>query len=344
LKVQNRSEEKASTVSLNEEKYLGFRPQRVSVAGGVLSFAKNQTAPIALVILVVVGGIASPVFFTYQNFINILWIVSVLGIIALGQTLLLLTGNFDMSVAYNVGLAGIITVMAQLHGAGLWLSITLGLGAGAVVGLVNGCIVAITGANPFLITLGTSTLIYSINLTITQAKTWYVAIPKFAFLGQGKIFGSVQISVIFFLALAFVLEFLLQRTPYGRNLYILGLNQRTAWLSGIRTNRVKLATYILCGLTAAFAGLIMTSRTGSTVGNAGAGKDFESLIASVLGGTSLFGGRGGTLKTVVGVLVLGVLNNLLILLNTPYEAQQVAKGAVFILVVWLDGFAQQKQK
>jgi ribose/xylose/arabinose/galactoside ABC-type transport system permease subunit len=318
------------------------QPRRETLAEQILSFAREQTAPIVLIILVAIGGIASPVFFTYQNFINILWIVSVLGIIALGQTLLLLTGNFDMSVAYTVGLAGIVTVMAQLNGASLWLSIILGLGAGAIVGVVNGTIVSLTGANPFLITLGTSTLVYSINLTITQAKTWYVAIPAYSVLGQGKVFGSIQISVLFFLALAFALEFLLRRTPYGRSLFIIGLNQRTAFLSGIRTNRVKLATYILCGLTAAFAGLIMTSRTGSTVGNAGAGKDFESLIASVLGGTSLFGGRGGTLRTVVGVLVLGVLNNLLILLNTPYEAQQIAKGAVFILVVWLDGFAHRK--
>jgi ribose transport system permease protein len=333
--------QKASQISASVEA-VGVAPRREGVVEWLLSIAREQTAPIVLVILVAVGGIASPVFFSYQNFINILWIVSVLGIIALGQTLLLLTGNFDMSVAYTVGLAGIVTVMAQHSGAGMWLSIALGLGAGAIVGIVNGTIVSLTGANPFLITLGTSTLVYSINLTITQAKTWYVAIPEFAVLGQGKVFGSIQISVIFFLFLAFALEFLLQRTPYGRSMYIIGLNQKTAWLSGIRTNRIKLATYVVCGLTAAFAGLIMTSRTGSTVGNAGAGKDFESLIASVLGGTSLFGGRGGTLRTVIGVLVLGVLNNLLILLNTPYEAQQVAKGAVFILVVWLDGFAHRK--
>ena len=308
----------------------------------IVSIAREQTALIVLAILVAVGGFTSPVFFSYQNFINILWIVSVLGIVALGQTILLITGNFDMSVAYTVGLAGIVTVMAQISGLGLLLSILLGLGAGAIVGIVNGTIVAITGANPFLVTLGTSTLVYSVNLTITQAKTWYATIPGFAILGQGKVFRSIQISVVLFLALAMVLEFIIRRTPYGRSLYIIGLNQRAGALSGIRTNRIKLSTFVFCGITAAFAGLVMTSRTGSTVGNAGAGMDFESLIAAVLGGTSLFGGRGGTLRTVVGVLVLGVLDNLLILLNTPYEAQQVAKGAVFILVVWIDSMGHRK--
>ncbi len=327
---------------MGDEIVAGLRARHEKRSDRLLMFAREQTALIVLVVLVAVGGIASPFFFSYQNFINILWIVSVLGIIALGQTMLLLTANFDMSVAYTVGLAGIVTVMAQIKGAGLLVSILLGLGAGAVVGAVNGAIVALTGANPFLITLGTSTLVYSVNLTITQAKTWYATIPSFAVLGQGKVFGSVQISVILFLALALLLEFLIRRTPYGRSLHIIGLNQRTAWLSGIRTNRVKLATFIMCGLTAAFAGLVMTSRTGSTVGNAGAGMDFESLIASVLGGTSLFGGRGGTMRTVVGVLVLGVLDNLLILLDTPYEAQQIAKGGVFILVVWIDSVVHRR--
>jgi ribose/xylose/arabinose/galactoside ABC-type transport system permease subunit len=320
----------------------GILSQNESVPARIASIAREQTALIVLAILVAVGGFTSPVFFSYQNFINILWIVSVLGIIALGQTILLITCNFDMSVAYTVGLAGIVTVMAQINGAGLLFSIVLGLGAGAIVGIINGTIVVITGANPFLVTLGTSTLVYSINLTITQAKTWYATIPGFAILGQGKVFRSIQVSAVLFLALALVVEFIIRRTPYGRSLYIIGLNQRAGALSGIRTNRIKLSTFIFCGMTAAFAGIVMTSRTGSTVGNAGAGMDFESLIASVLGGTSLFGGRGGTLRTVVGVLVLGVLDNLLILLNTPYETQQVAKGAVFILVVWIDSVGHRK--
>jgi ribose transport system permease protein len=318
----------------------GFTPCGKVVS--LLPFFREQTAFVILVILVVVGALSSDVFFSSRNLLNIVWIASVLGIIALGQTMLLLTGNFDMSVAYTVGIAGIVAVMAQISGAGIFLSMILGLAAGALVGLINGVIVSLTGANPFLITLGTSTLVYSINLTITRAKTWYVPIPGFSVLGQGKLFDSVQYSIVFFIAIALLLQLLAQKTPYGRSLYIIGLNERAGKLSGIRTNQVKLATFVFCGTTAAFAGLIMTSRTGSTVGNAGAGLDFESLIASVLGGTSLFGGRGGPLRTVVGVLVLGVLNNILILLGTPYEAQLIAKGAVFIFVVWIDSMGRQK--
>jgi ribose/xylose/arabinose/galactoside ABC-type transport system permease subunit len=142
--------------------------------------------------------------------------------------------------------------------------------------------------------------------------------------------------VILVVVLAVVLEFVLRRTAFGRSLYVIGLNETAGRMSGLAIRRVKLIAFALCGGTAALAGLIMTSRTGSTVASAGAGMEFDSIIAAVLGGTSLFGGHGGALRTLVGVLVLGVLNNLLILLSVPIEGQQIAKGLVFLAVVWAD--------
>ena len=133
--------------------------------------------------------------------------------------------------------------------------------------------------------------------------------------------------MLLFLALAVILELVLRRTVLGRTLYVIGLNETAGRLSGLRVGAVKLAAFTLSGGCAALAGLVMTSRTNSTVANAGFGMEFDSIIAAVLGGTSLFGGRGGALRTVVGVAVLGVLNNLLILLDVPIEAQQIAKGA-----------------
>ncbi len=317
-----------------------FEKQGFSAA--LLHFLAANPALIILAVLMVAGTVLSPVFLTTQNLLNILWTVSVLGIVALGQTILLITGNFDMSVAYVVGLAGITAVIAQLWGAGLVASILLGLLAGALVGLLNGVIIVLTKANAFLITLGTSILVYSLNLILTQSKTWYASVDSFLLLGRGKLFDTIHYSVIIFLVLGLLLQFILRQTIFGRSLYIIGSNQRAGELSGIRINRIKLATYVFCGTTAALAGLIMTARTGSTVANAGVGMDFDSLIAAVLGGTSLFGGRGGTLRTIVGVLILGVLNNLLVLLNVPYEAQQIAKGLVFLSVVWMDGLLQKR--
>jgi ribose/xylose/arabinose/galactoside ABC-type transport system permease subunit len=311
-------------------------------SGVVIRVLRNHTALILLAVLVIAGGLLSDVFLTPRNLLNIMWAVSILGIIALGQTMLLITCNFDMSVAFVVGLAGIITVLAQIAGFDLATSIAFGLAGGMAVGLVNGLLVVFTGANPFLITLGTALLAYSASLTLTHSQTFYATIPAFNVIGRGRLFGVVHYSVVLVGALALVLEFILRKTTFGRTLYVIGLNETAGRMSGLAIKRAKLITFVLCGGTAALAGLIMTSRTGSTVASAGAGMEFDSIIAAVLGGTSLFGGSGGALRTLVGVLVLGVLNNLLILLSVPIEGQQIAKGLVFLAVVWADSVLKNR--
>ncbi len=305
-------------------------------SGRVIAVLRNQTAFILLVILVLAGGLLSDVFLTPRNLLNIMWAVSVLGIVALGQTVLLITCNFDMSVASVVGLSGILTVVAQNLGWGLAGSMAAGLGGGLLIGLLNGAVVVVTGANPFLITLGSNALAYALSLTITHSKVLYTSVPAFNLLGRGKLFGVIHYSVLLFLGIAGILEFVLRRTVFGRALYVVGLNAVAGRLAGLRVRQTQLVGFVLCGGTAALAGMVLTARTGSTVAAAGAGMDFDSIIAAVLGGTSLFGGRGGALRTIAGVLVLGVLNNLLVLLNMPIEGQQVAKGAVFLFVVWAD--------
>jgi ribose/xylose/arabinose/galactoside ABC-type transport system permease subunit len=310
-------------------------------SGAVIRVLRNHTALILLVVLIIAGGLLSDVFLTSRNLLNIMWAVSILGIIALGQTVLLITCNFDMSVAFVVGLAGIVTVRAQIAGFDLVTSMALGLAAGVGIGMVNGLLVVHTGANPFLITLGMALLAYSVSLMLTRSQTLYATIPEFNELGRGRLFGIVHYSVILVVVLAIVFEFVLRRTAFGRSLYVIGLNETAGRMSGLAIRRVKLIAFALCGGTAALAGLIMTSRTGSTVASAGAGMEFDSIIAAVLGGTSLFGGHGGALRTLVGVLVLGVLNNLLILLSVPIEGQQIAKGLVFLAVVWADSVLRQ---
>lgn len=318
----------------------GWRPPLAHLgqgrSGRVLRILRDQTAIILLVALIIAGGFLSDVFLTPRNMLNIVWAVSVLGIVALGQAMLLITCNFDMSVSFVIGLAGIVTVSAQAAGFDLPSSIAVGLAAGMAVGFLNGWLVVRTGANPFLITLGTGYLVYSISLIITQSKTLNASIPEFNFLGRGQLFGFLHVSVILFLVLAFTLEFVLRRTTFGRSLYVLGLNETAGRLSGLGMAQAKLWAFVACGGLAALAGLVMTARTNSTVALAGQNMEFDSIIAAVLGGTSLFGGRGGALRTVVGVMVLGVLNNLLILLDVPIESQPIAKGAIFLFVVWAD--------
>jgi len=318
--------------------------------GGVLDRAwdwvrrsgRDQITLLLMILLVVAGSFLSPVFLTPRNLLNILWAVSVLGIVALGQTLLLITCNFDMSVAMSVPFVGIVAIGLQIAGFGLWPSLIAGLLTGTLIGVINGLIVVLTEANPFLITLGTQTLIYAVALILTQAKTWYGTIPAFNVLGRGQAFGFLHYSVILFLVLALVLEFVLRRTRYGRYLYVLGLNEEAGRLSGILVKPVKVVTFAACGFMAGISGLIMASRLNSTRASGAVGMDFDSIIAVVLGGTSLFGGSGGVLRTVVGVIVLGILNNVMVLAGVPYDAQWIGKGIVFLVIVWTDTLLRRR--
>lgn len=302
----------------------------------ILKIIREQTALILLVFLVIVGSQVSDVFLTGQNLLNIIWAVSVLGIVSLGQCILIIACRFDMSVSYSLGLCGIVMIVLQNLGIPWPISILIGVGIGLLVGAINGIICVKTGANPFLVTLGTGTLMYAASLTITKSKTVNTPFEAFTEIGRGKLFGVVHYSVAIFILMAILLEVMLRFTKFGRSLYVVGLNEKVGKLSGFSVNKIVLGAFLICGFTASIASLIVASRNGSTVANVGLGLEFESIIAVVLGGTSLFGGSGGALRTVIGVLVLGVLNNLLILMNIQTEVQQIVKGVIFLLIVGLD--------
>jgi ribose transport system permease protein len=306
---------------------------------GVARAARGNIAFILLITIGLLASLLSDVFLTPQNLVNILSAIAVIGIVSLGQTMLIIAGNFDMSVASVLGFAGIVAVATQRFG--LLPSILLALLGGVVVGAVNGLIVTRAKANPFLVTLGTQSFVYAVALMATQSKTLYSEIPEFNLLGQGRI-GRMPVAVIFFLVLALMLQLVLRNTVYGRYLYAIGQNKEAARLAGIPVDRVLIAPFILCSVLAAVGGIVMTSRLNSTVANAGFGFDFESIIAVVLGGSSLFGGSGSALLTVAGVLVLGVLNNTTILLGVPYEGQFIVKGVVFLAVVGLDSLVKRR--
>jgi ribose transport system permease protein len=306
---------------------------------GAARFARGNIAFLLLITIGLLASLLSDVFLTPQNLVNILSAIAVIGIVSLGQTMLIISGNFDMSVASVLGFAGIVAVATQRFG--LLPSMLLALMGGVIVGAVNGLIVTRANANPFLVTLGTQSFVYAIALMTTQSRTLYSEIPAFNILGQGRI-GRLPIAVILFLVLAVILQLVLRNTVYGRYLYAIGQNKEAARLAGIPVDRVLVSTFILCSLLAALGGIVMTSRLNSTVANAGFGFDFESIIAVVLGGSSLFGGSGGALLTVAGVLVLGVLNNTTILVGVPYEGQFIVKGAVFLAVVGLDSLVKRR--
>lgn len=288
---------------------------------------------IFLVALLAVGQSLSPAFLEWSNIVAVAYGISILGVIAIGQTLLLIMGDFDMSVVGVLSTSGIAALYTLPYGSGA--AIAAGLGVGLAVGLLNGVVVTRTGASPFLVTLGTQLLLYGAGLAITQSRTLYGDRRAFDWLGQGWLF-HLPVAVVVLIALTLGSQIFLSWTRFGRQMFAIGNGKEAARLSGVRVQRLRVIAFALSGLCAALGGLIMASRLNSITANAGSDFDFNSIIAAVIGGTSLFGGRGGTLRTFVGAMVMGLLDNVLILVGAGYATELMARGAVFLSIVSVD--------
>jgi ribose/xylose/arabinose/galactoside ABC-type transport system permease subunit len=275
-------------------------------------------------------GLAAPAFFTPDNFANVLRQNAFPAIIAAGMTFAILTGGIDLSVGSVVGLAGVLCADALVHGWGLWASITVGLAVGLIVGLLNGLVVTTIRVPPFIVTLAMMLVVRGAAFKYTNARTISGLPASFAPFSQG-------LSMALVMAVVFAASWLLlMRTPFGRHVYATGGNRDAAWLSGIRVNRVLVKVYVLCGLSAGLAGVLVASRLNAGYPRAGELYELDAVAAVVVGGTSLFGGRGSIWGTLAGAFFIGILNNGLNLFNvSPYD-QMIAKGVVLLAAAALD--------
>ncbi|SDN10222.1 ribose transport system permease protein [Fictibacillus solisalsi] len=292
---------------------------------------------IGLAIILIVLSILSPQFFTLANILNVLRQVSINALIAFGLTFVILTGGIDLSVGSMLALSGAITAGLMAGGTDPILAMLVGLAAGAVMGAINGLIITKGKVAPFIATLATMTVFRGLTLVYTDGKpiTGLSDDMSFVLMGRGY-FAGIPIPVIWMLASFAVLWFLLKKTTFGRRTYAIGGNEEASLLSGIKVDRIKVMIYSLTGLLSAFAGIILTSRLNSAQPTAGTAYELDAIAAVVLGGTSLSGGRGWIFGTLVGALIIGVLNNGLNLLNVSSFYQQVVKGGVILLAVLLD--------
>ena len=289
---------------------------------------------IALAVEFIVLAIAAPAFFTPDNFANVLRQNAFPAIIAAGMTFAILTGGIDLSVGSVVGLSGVLCADALVHGYGLPLSIAIGLATGLIVGLVNGLVVTAIRVPPFIVTLAMMLVVRGAAFKYTDARTISGLPAGLAPFSQGW-------SMALIMALVFVLAWLLlMRTPFGRHVYATGGNREAAWLSGIRVNRVLVKVYVICGLSAGLAGVLVASRLNAGYPRAGELYELDAVAAVVVGGTSLFGGRGSIWGTLAGAFFIGILNNGLNLFNvSPYD-QMIAKGVVLLAAAALDRWRQ----
>ncbi|RXZ01443.1 ribose ABC transporter permease [Fictibacillus sp. S7] len=292
---------------------------------------------IGLAIILIVLSILSPQFFTLANILNVLRQVSINALIAFGLTFVILTGGIDLSVGSMLALSGAITAGLMAGGTDPILAMLVGLAAGAVMGAINGLIITKGKVAPFIATLATMTVFRGLTLVYTDGKpiTGLSDDMSFVLMGRGY-FAGIPIPVIWMLVSFAVLWFLLKKTTFGRRTYAIGGNEEASLLSGIKVDRIKVMIYSLTGLLSAFAGIILTSRLNSAQPTAGTAYELDAIAAVVLGGTSLSGGRGWIFGTLIGALIIGVLNNGLNLLNVSSFYQQVVKGGVILLAVLLD--------
>ncbi|UYY98992.1 ribose ABC transporter permease [Peribacillus frigoritolerans] len=292
---------------------------------------------LALVLLFIVITVLNPSFMEPNNILNLLRQTSINALIAFGMTFIILTGGIDLSVGSILALSSALMAGMMVSGLDPILAILVGILLGAIMGVINGILVSKGKMAPFIVTLATMTIFRGLTLVYTDGKpiTGIGDSVIFQMLGRGYFLGVPVPAVVMIIAFM-ILWFLLHKTSFGRKTYAIGGNERASRISGIKVDRVKVAIYGLAGTMAAIAGAILTSRLNSAQPTAGQSYEMDAIAAVVLGGTSLSGGKGRLFGTLVGVLIIGTLNNGMNLLGVSSFYQQVVKGAVILIAVLLD--------
>jgi len=279
--------------------------------------------------------VASPVFFTYQNLLNILFQNATIGIAACAVTFTIIAGNFDLSLGSIFVLSEVLAAYAAVH-MNVWWAFPVAIASGLVMGLINGLLVTKVGVNAFLATLATALTFGGIAVGVTSGGLLITPTSSvFTFLGQHRADG-IQYPVIIFAVVAIVLQLVLAYTVFGRHLYGVGDNRNAARLSGLKVDRTIIITFVLTGAACGLSGLIDASTTGSgSSDTSGLGGSLALLaIAGVaLGGSSIFGGVGAVWRTVLGVLILGMITNGFDLLAVPDYWQNIVRGVLIIIAV-----------
>ncbi|WP_458738106.1 ribose ABC transporter permease RbsC [Bacillus pumilus] len=292
---------------------------------------------LGLIILVAIVSILNPAFLEPLNILNLLRQISINALIAFGMTFVILTGGIDLSVGAILALSSALTAGFIVSGMDPILAIIVGCIIGAILGMVNGLLITKGKMAPFIATLATMTIFRGLTLVYTDGNPITGLGSNYAFqlFGRGYFLG-IPVPAITMLLTFIVLWVLLHKTPFGRRTYAIGGNEKAAFISGIKVPRVKIMIYSLAGFMSALAGAILTSRLNSAQPTAGTSYELDAIAAVVLGGTSLSGGRGRIVGTLIGVLIIGVLNNSMNLLGVSSFYQSVVKGIVILIAVLLD--------
>ena len=299
-----------------------------------------RAAPHALILsmaaFVVILAVLEPAFLSGSNLIGILRSVSLIGIMALGMTFVIMTGGIDLSVGPVSAIAGLVAYFTLLAGHGVIFALLAGASLGLLIGIANGLLVASLGLPSIIVTLGSLSIVRGSALLLGGPDLHAIRDQAaYSVIGAGNLDG-VPVPVLIFLFLAALAWVLQARTPFGTLVAAVGDNERAAWLSGLNVTTIKAATYGLCGVLAAIAGMIQSAQVHTASATYGKfGTELDVIAAVVLGGTQLSGGAGSVARTLLGVLFLGILNNGMNILNVSIDIQLIAKGIIIALALSL---------
>jgi ribose/xylose/arabinose/galactoside ABC-type transport system permease subunit len=290
---------------------------------------------VAIILESVVFAVIAPQFFSIPNLVNVALSIAITGILAVGMTAVILTGGIDLSVGSVAALAGVVAAIIASSGGSVFLAALAALGVGLAVGLFNGLVIAQFRVPPFVTTLAMLTICRGLAFIVTGGRSIGNLPSSFGFLGRERLLG-VPVPVLLMLVVFACGWFVLKRMTLGRYIYAVGGNREAAYLAGVNTKGVILLVYVLNGLLVGLAGLVLASRLGAGVPNAGLQYELDVIAAVVVGGTSLMGGRGSVIGTFWGAVFIGILNNGLNLAGIDPYMQKIALGLVILLAVLAD--------
>lgn len=311
------------------------------------TFMKKYAIVLILLGMFVLMSILSPAFLQPRNLLNVVRQISVIGLIAMGVTMAIITTGIDLSSGSVLALAAVVAAsLAQrpdwpnrmfpnLPSLPVIVPIAAGLLVGALCGLINGSLIAKTKIPPFIATLGMMTAARGVALLYSNGRPISSLTPSFNFLGQGEVFGF-PFPIIILILMAGITQVLLNNTRFGRYVYAIGGNEQAARISGVNLDSVKIRVYTYAGLLSGLAGVVLASRISSGQPGLGQGYELDAIASAVIGGTSLSGGIGTVWGTIVGALIIGVLNNGLDLLNVSAYWQMIVKGVIIVVAIIID--------
>ena len=293
-----------------------------------------------LALLCILMTIASPVFLTGSNALNVLRVASLLVILGIGETVVILTAGIDLSIGAVLTISSVIAASMLKAGMPLLLALPSGLMVGAALGLLNGLMVAVVKLPPFIATYGMMWVAFGFAVVLLKGQVIYGFDETFRFLGVGHLMG-VPMPIVIMVVLWIPAYLLLRRTTFGRSLYAVGANQEAARLSGVKKDQTLILAYTLSGFLSAAAGLVYVARLNASEAGIGVNMLLPTIAAVVIGGTSLFGGEGGIVGTLIGALIMTIVQNGMNLLGIESVWQGVVLGALIVVAVLLDQWARK---